>query len=463
MFTVSFFLVLVAVPPSAKRPKTLERSNPSPPSCSGAPSEVAKKKLENADKKPVYCHWMALLLQSKFEDADLTTNFTLDDVGIAVPTTALNTILEQFKRMANRVFDNEYEFTSQITRHLDRFYFDDRHVHEGAVLAQYPLDPLDGTKRGDACVVLYDGSTWAVKHPVLATNDSKMDDSDFEKARRESRLYSICALSKCEHKFPYFFSFPICSSVIELEMHRIVNKRLEYIELFKASFTDAEKLRRFFILTYGIVRWATVKDSQRWASLPSGVMPSKNLELFDKFNDRVYLKEGIVYKFFTDHRLPHSDLMTEQGIQEVKLESLTSECQLLSYKYIEGQITPAHLDQFLIVGETLKCIHGRGLIHGDVREGNIIFTPNGKGAYLIDFDYTSPEGSRYPDNYNQLPERHAMARPNYEMKYEHDWYSLIYLMFVYFNDFTGIDGDLKEHLEKHGRACKEALSKKNLI
>lgn len=67
---------------------------------------------------------------------------TLDDVAIEVPTRALDRVCKQFSLLTSKHFENEYDFTAQINRYLDRFYFDDNHVTEGAVLAQYPLKAM---------------------------------------------------------------------------------------------------------------------------------------------------------------------------------------------------------------------------------------------------------------------------------------------------------------------------------
>ena len=49
----------------------------------------------------------------------------------------------------------------------------------------------------------------------------------------------------------------------------------------------------------------------------------------------------------------------------------------------------------------LSKLHGKGLVHSDVRNTNIIFTNNG-----IDFDLVEREGVKYPTLYNNdIPER----------------------------------------------------------
>lgn len=455
-FISIFFTV---TPPPAKRPKTLEYDSPQPPLCAKSPSDLDANDLKKCEMAPPYYHWMALYLRDKFTDDPHEIKFTLDDVEVDVPTQALDTVIEQFGLVPDKEWENEYELTSQVNRYLDRFYFNDAQVKEGAVLAQYPLQ---GTRRGDSCIVLY-GEDWKIKHPVLGVNDSKLATSKLPKAVQESRLYSLCAVSVCESdsKFPYIFSFPICGSSIELEMHIVVNQKLHCIEICKASFHKADELKGFFILTNAIVRWANKRNSERCSSVPLGIMPKKGLELFDKFNDRnVFLKDSKVYKFFLNdgYKHPNIELMKSLDIKNVELVKLSKEYSLLSYSYIDGGLKPVFIEQIMVLAERLECVHKKGLVHGDVREGNLIFGQTKDVAYLIDFDYTTKVGEKYPIRYNSnVKERHVGAKGGYQMTCDHDWYSLIYIMTVYFDDFTAIRGtSLEKHLQKHKNACLAA-------
>ncbi len=406
---------------------------------------------------------MALLLRDKFNDKKIETKFTLDCVQIDVPTRALDTIIKQFKLIVVKTWDNEYDFTSQINRYLDRFYFDDAHVTEGAVLSQYPLQ---GTRRGDSCIVQYD-DYWKIKQPVIATNNSKLNVEELSKAEAESRLYSICALSKSEVKFPFLFSFPLCPNSIEFEMHISVNRKLQHIDIAKASFNCDDELKRFFIVTYALVRWACVNNDRRLSSLPMAVMPRKDIELRDKFDTRnVFLKDSKVYKFFENNssKQPNKDVMELMGINDVELIKLSEEYSLLSYSYLEGLHEPNFTQQFAVVAHKLKRLHDEGLVHGDVRIGNIIFTAVRDQAYLIDFDYTAKQGEMYPPKYNSsLAERHDGAKEYYKMEFDHDWFSLIYVMLHYFSSVSSVDDTvLQPHLSTHRSACLAKLNKTSL-
>lgn len=403
---------------------------------------------------------MALLLRDKFKD-EIGTQFTLDGVSIDVPTQALDTIVEQFALAQTRTWENESDFASQVNRYLDRFYFDDAHQTEGAVLGQYPLE---ATRRGDSCIVLY-GNDWTIKHPVLATNDSKLKLDDFHKAEKESRLYSICSVTKCSYKFPYMFSLPLCPSCIRLEMHIVVNQKMNFIGICKADLWKKDDLKRFFILTYGLVRWATTNDHQRESSVPMAITPKKGLELSMKVDYReVFVKDDKVYKFFvTDgSKKPNADMMTLLGVKNVEVERLSKEYCLLSYSLLNGRHEPSYIEQFVVIAQKLEMLHGQGMVHGDVRLGNLLFGQSKQEAYLIDFDYTAECGTPYPYNYNTVPERHESARGENRMEQVHDWYSLIYLLLSFFpSGSRGHDAieqtPLQRHLEEHKVQCLLAM------
>lgn len=127
---------------------------------------------------------------------------------IEVPMASLDAVVSQFHSCKNgSTFINEYDYSSRINRYLDRFYFSDSQVHEGAVLSQYPLED---TRRGYSCIVHYSSDDkWNIKHPVFATNDTKLSEDKMPIAQRESLLYSVCGVTMSDQKYPYFFHFHV--------------------------------------------------------------------------------------------------------------------------------------------------------------------------------------------------------------------------------------------------------------
>lgn len=420
---------------------------PRQPYCVDAPSDRAKRELDNASEVPPYYHWLALELQDLF-DSDLTTSFSLGGMSITVDGKSLDNVLEQFQLFSSMSVSNEYELSSLIARHLDRFLFDNCHVHEGAVLAQFPLQ---NTTTGDFSIVYF--HKWCPKFPVVGTNDTKLDDNKMPVATRESRLYSICSLARCEG-FPLIFSIPCTATSIKLEMHQIVNGELQYIKIFDSNFTDTEKLKKFFLLTYGVIRWGYENESERVSSVPVGPTPVKNLELNENFGNhrRVFLKNDIVYKFFdnTLHMRLNEELIKDLKLLEsVEVTNLSKRYKMLSYTFIAGSTTPSCLQQFVTLEGILSRIHQKNKVHGDVRVGNIVFGPK-QDAHFIDFDHTSECGDFYPYGYNHLAERHGDAMENRPKQFDHDWYSLCYILLAHFTDISSISSTLLiGHLKRH--------------
>ncbi len=50
-----------------------------------------------------------------------------------------------------------------------------------------------------------------------------------------------------------------------------------------------------------MIRWTHANEKQRLSSVPMGVKPIKGIELCESFKDHthVYLKDNVVYKFYT--------------------------------------------------------------------------------------------------------------------------------------------------------------------
>ena len=96
------------------------------------------------------------------------------------------------------------------------------------------------------------------------------------------------------------------------------------------------------------------------------------------------------------------------------------------------------MEQFIQIGNILKLIHEKKLVHGDIRLANLIFgtyNPDRSTSYIIDFDFTSAAGEQYPGTYNgSLYVRHPNAKPYEAKKFDHDWYSLFYICQEFFPD-----------------------------
>lgn len=400
------------------------------PRCSNNPSSLSTTDLNKTGEIPAYHHWLALELKVKLEH-DLSVNFELDEMLITVPEEPLNTVVRQLGNFHDIRFANEYEFSSLLCRHMDRFLFDADHCNEGAVLSQYPVED---TRRCDLAILFFNKG-WVPRFPVASATDAKL--VKYEEAKNESRLYSICAASRCNEnsRFHFLFSFPCSVKSIQMEMHLIVSNRLHFIRLGEAEFTNARQLRNFLTLTYGVVRWTFKHDESRCSSKPTGIVPKKGLELcnyIDENNPKLYLRNNTVYKICDRTKPDLNAIKTLEYMESANIDELCQDVYLLSYNFIEGNLQPSRIEQFESLANLLEQLHENNLVHGDVRETNLLFGKD-DSAYLIDFDFLSPKGSLYCDTYNSnLEERHPDAVRNKQMNPEHDWYSLIYLCKKYF-------------------------------
>ena len=373
---------------------------------------------------------MALLLQDKF-GGDLGLQFELDGVTIDVPDAVLENTVNQLMALSSYSCENEHELTALLTRTMDRFLFRDADIKLGAALSQFPLE---GTKRADLVVVKLEN--WIPSRPVILTNDSKKNSEGFDVAVRETQCYTMCGLTNSPSRFPYSFGLPYCKTRMALEMHIIVGGKLQYIRIAETDFCRREHVGKFLLLTYGAIHWL-LHDEGRKSDRPMGPRPTKDLELCESYNDRVFYKDGWIYKFYETGgtKKPNVDLLRKLDyMPSVNHQKLSAKFELVSYPYLEGNHEPQNPKQLINIAKILQCLHGMELVHGDIRFMNLIFgRPHESKSYILDFDYTSQPGDWYPSTYNgDLKVRHPMAKANSPKQYIHDWHSLSYICKYYF-------------------------------
>jgi hypothetical protein len=103
--------------------------------------------------------------------------------------------------------------------------------------------------------------------------------------------------------------------------------------------------------------------------------------------------------------------------------------QIISYALVPGVHRPSYVGHFIEVMRKLCQLHLQGIVHGDVRFANVVFSePNDVApavSTLIDFDYSGLAGVKtYPARFNTdiRPDgfRHLGARPAKFLRTEHD-------------------------------------------
>jgi hypothetical protein len=102
--------------------------------------------------------------------------------------------------------------------------------------------------------------------------------------------------------------------------------------------------------------------------------------------------------------------------------------QILSYDAALGTHRPSVLGHFTKLLKKLLLMHSQGIVHGDLRFSNVIFSETHSDSppvsTIIDFDYSGLAGERvYPPQFNLSIDdgaRHPDARPNEFLRLEHD-------------------------------------------
>lgn len=105
---------------------------------------------------------------------------------------------------------------------------------------------------------------------------------------------------------------------------------------------------------------------------------------------------------------------------------------MLEIDYIPGTHTPPNVLAFDGAVKQLCKIHNESMVHGDIRDVNIVFDGTGS-SHIIDFDLAKKENDIYPAGYVTTHfERHQEARPGKRMLKIHDKHALFCIICRYF-------------------------------
>ena len=137
-------------------------------------------------------------------------------------------------------------------------------------------------------------------------------------------------------------------------------------------------------------------------------------------------KKTTIYKLYETVVDPVNLDLLHLSLHDTKVENLSVDkrFQCIQYTFCEGQHNPVHKCQFVPL---IKSIHKKECVHSDIRSVNLIFSGNGKDAWIIDL---TSQSTCYPNNFNHfnILERHPSARANCTREKVHDWYSLGIIM-----------------------------------
>lgn len=98
------------------------------------------------------------------------------------------------------------------------------------------------------------------------------------------------------------------------------------------------------------------------------------------FSERVFFHDDKVYKFDkiykfyekNDAKVHNAELMKSLGyFKDVEVKVLSDEFTLCSYKYIQGSLEPAFIQQIYAIAKIVEAIHAQQMVHADIKCGNL--------------------------------------------------------------------------------------------
>eukprot|EP01012_Entosiphon_sulcatum_P024713 TRINITY_DN2993_c0_g1_i1.p1 TRINITY_DN2993_c0_g1~~TRINITY_DN2993_c0_g1_i1.p1 ORF type:complete len:424 (-),score=26.00 TRINITY_DN2993_c0_g1_i1:17-1210(-) len=154
-------------------------------------------------------------------------------------------------------------------------------------------------------------------------------------------------------------------------------------------------------------------------------------------NDNVLLYQGEVWKVYDNAQrvaevLSMMNTISANYLPGARMEHLPP-FAALCYPFIPvpAETVPTR-EHFYELAKQLRCLHSRGIVHGDVRAANVLWTANPSEVKLVDFDFSGPTSKVYPSGFVEPdplhPVRHPDALPGEQLHPAHDMFSLGILM-----------------------------------
>eukprot|EP01091_Cochliopodium_minus_P015343 TRINITY_DN5430_c0_g1_i2.p1 TRINITY_DN5430_c0_g1~~TRINITY_DN5430_c0_g1_i2.p1 ORF type:complete len:703 (+),score=157.69 TRINITY_DN5430_c0_g1_i2:142-2250(+) len=152
------------------------------------------------------------------------------------------------------------------------------------------------------------------------------------------------------------------------------------------------------------------------------------------------LQQKRVYKYYhkNSQRKPELNkkmLEMNFGVDVDLMEDENKTMSILSYEYIEGKHVAQKVSQFLSIAKKLQSLHKDKIIHGDIKEDNLIFCDDPEKSGSIDGDISGTIKDLYPNDMN-LNIKYGMRHPKLKdspdvstinLNYIHDWFSFAFI------------------------------------
>ena len=105
-----------------------------------------------------------------------------------------------------------------------------------------------------------------------------------------------------------------------------------------------------------------------------------------------------------------------------------NDLSVIRYPRVAGSHAPLLVGQWISVIKSVQGFHANGIVHGDLRASNIVFSEVGNGATIIDFDFAGENDTkRYPEGFNVKIDDGTRARNasgGRPLLFNHDWFSV---------------------------------------
>ena len=412
----------------------------SPSSAANTPS-ILKPLVKES---PIYWHWIGIELLDLWN----TQNDKVGDVEINEKM--LDFLYDTWKAVKSlpeklqgyqlgRQACTEQSLTALLARALDMYLFSNNYDC-GACLHQMPTRQRSSTTEACDlyCLKLND---FIPDIPVMVCDFNK---SDKQKASDETDAYAYTVLQEYYpgDSCPLLLGLVATSDIIQLKLYYRCSGHLHSLPILNVNTAIEDDTKKFLkvlfcavhrfiqepVYTTGIV---SCSIQVKCCDGPHTTL-AKNVVLCE--NNQYILK---YYDGNTAYLNPHIDVLCNlsgYSVLDIMIDYLESSCRYyqLKMKYIKSNLQ-CSFEQSIRLIEILKEVHEQGIVHGDIRQSNILISE--ESAYLIDFDLGGKEFTNYPDQYNHvgIEERHEFARKNSPRNKIHDRYSLHKILLKIYN------------------------------
>lgn len=428
-------------------------------------SKASKATPKNYFCLPLFGHWFALEIYNIFhssissQDTITVGGFDICRKKLDLASTALRnacTITESAHTLDNvpgrgvmahsGLRASEICWTAVCAEELTRFLFDTAGDRLGILLHQGPTGKAKSRSKTGKAPGNPDTADWYIcryfsgrlGEPIAAA-DGKLH--SLERATKTSIHHSAnCAVIR--HKvedWPVLLIFPATPGSASLDLQITVNKAMWRVPIIQSKIYNPMYLCSLYYAVHRLLTYNMNTLEPQKCNVPKLTPMEPLKDIAHKPHMVRVFKEGTkVVKYF-DTR----DVLTSsyckinldvikgcEALSNVEELQITADGRIkaLCYDFIAGNhtIETASIAHFKGALTTLKKLHKNGIVHGDIRLANIIFTNH--TTYLIDFDLVGKVGQPYPEGYTSLVERHGEAVPNSPRLIKHDRYSIAFLM-----------------------------------